>query len=154
MGEVQEPLSFAPPYSVHRFPSLQGSSEEGPSSSGQLDTSAPRGGYPSGSPCLLGQPYMAAWGDRRLVVGATKDFSGWDAERAMRQCGPSQSRLRADPGGDAASLSAHLSTEWEAARGETAAMLADAAGMWPPLEGWRVEEIRSVHVFCWPGPII
>ena len=63
----------------------------------------PSQGYPVGAPSLLGQPYMAAWGPERLVIGASKSL-GWTAEQALQMCRPesssSSSRLTDAFGGE------------------------------------------------------
>ena len=47
--------------------------------------------YPASAPSLLGQPYMAAWGQRKVIIGASKSY-GWTAEQVWgmgRPAGPS-----------------------------------------------------------------
>ncbi|KXZ42873.1 hypothetical protein GPECTOR_113g285 [Gonium pectorale] len=113
------------------------------------------GGYPAGRPSLLGQPYLAAQGPGRLVVGATKRY-GWSARQALEACMRSEyaaERTRAaeaaevdatGPGAaPAAAAVADVAVDAMADAAATEALRAAACGVWAPLSGWEVARVRE-----------
>ncbi|GFR45839.1 hypothetical protein Agub_g7205, partial [Astrephomene gubernaculifera] len=94
--------------------------------------------YPPGRPSLLGQPYLAAQGPGRLVVGATKQY-GWTAEAALEACGRSE---YAEVTHGSAGMAA-AAAEGEKAEEEVDALLRAACEVWEPLRGWQLERVRE-----------
>ena len=86
-------------------------------------------GYPLRAPSILGPTYIAAHGDSRLVVGATKK-SGLTSEQALEH-------LR----------HARNDEETDAGESEEAAqyLLSEASKVWPPIESdcWKISGVRS-----------
>ena len=104
--------------------------------SGDPDSSSSDSKFPPGSPSLLGQPYMAAWGSDKVVVGATKAF-GWTAAQALEMCNPGASRIGGPPH-EAHPLPYSLSSLERASEELRGPM----EKVWGPLKDWEVSEIR------------
>ncbi len=126
---------------------------EGASSPGSVARTSGRGvPYPESSPSVLGQPYLAAQGER-LVVGASKRY-GWTAEASLEACTRSEYAAvqgggganGAGGGGRSHSSSSSSSSGGSGVEGEDAeacrTLAAEAARVWPPLESWDVVRVR------------
>jgi hypothetical protein len=108
--------------------------------------------YPPGAPSILGQPYLAAWGSEKVVVGATKAF-GWTADQALGMCSPAEARRRGrgtalggpgrgtalgGPGGPGPASSPST----DDSDSDVELLRASMERVWSPLKGWEVSEIR------------
>ena len=75
---------------------------------------------------------MAAWGSRKIIVGATKSF-GWTADQALEMCDPGESRTAMDGSG---------CTSFKSLEGAVEELRLPAEKVWSPLSGWGVHEVR------------
>ncbi|EFJ51714.1 hypothetical protein VOLCADRAFT_87449 [Volvox carteri f. nagariensis] len=110
--------------------------------------------YPAGSPSLLGQPYLAAQGPTRLVVGATKSY-GWTPEAALAACGLTAGAGFGPPAAAmdgvaaaAAAVDRAVAEEEEPkvaveAAAAVEALRQSACGVWAPLSNWQVAAVRE-----------
>lgn len=103
---------------------------------------------------VLGQPYLAAQGGARIVVGATKRY-GLDARQALALCHASEYAAGQARGGGAGAGAGAGEAEGGGqsaqsaapALGEECAQLLDSAsGLWAPLAScWEPSRVRCGH---------